>query len=154
MFRNTHFLLPFSYIQLFSKFCKIPGATEYIVLQTMVEIYKPPQKRISSQLMQKLQLFVSRYDNKNSFTIHVENTLNFQEDFPSTKQGREQDGNVIGITPNYKIGEQKPNSELNLGKTGSLPRGSGDYKMTYRQEDYKQTIIDPKVCFIILSSLR
>ncbi|CCD65376.1 Protein pat-12 [Caenorhabditis elegans] len=67
------------------------------------------------------------------------------EDFPSTKQGREQDGNVIGITPNYKIGEQKPNSELNLGKTGSLPRGSGDYKMTYRQEDYKQTIIDPKV---------
>ncbi|PIC40737.1 hypothetical protein B9Z55_008381 [Caenorhabditis nigoni] len=91
----------------------------------MVEIYKPPTKRISTSLMQKLQLF---------------------EDHPSTKQGREQEGRVIGITPNYKIGEGQPKSELNLGKTGYLPNGHGDYKMTSLQETYKQTLIDPKVC--------
>ncbi|CAP33521.1 Protein CBR-PAT-12 [Caenorhabditis briggsae] len=67
------------------------------------------------------------------------------EDHPSTKQGREQEGRVIGITPNYKIGEGQPKSELNLGKTGYLPNGHGDYKMTSLQETYKQTLIDPKV---------
>uniref|UniRef100_A0A1I7UJT6 NADH-ubiquinone oxidoreductase subunit n=1 Tax=Caenorhabditis tropicalis TaxID=1561998 RepID=A0A1I7UJT6_9PELO len=66
------------------------------------------------------------------------------EDFPSTKQGREQEGRVIGITPNYKIGEGQPKSELNLGKSGYLPNGQGDYKMTSLQETYKQTLIDPK----------
>nr|ACI49207.1 hypothetical protein Csp3_JD04.006 [Caenorhabditis angaria] len=76
------------------------------------------------------------------------------EDHPSTKQGSEHEGRVIGITPNYKIGEGVPKQELNLGKSGFLPNGTGDYKVSTLQETYKQTFIDPKVSMSNLYSVR
>ncbi|CAB3403663.1 unnamed protein product [Caenorhabditis bovis] len=71
------------------------------------------------------------------------------EDHPTTKEGAEREGKVIGITPNYKIGEGQPKHEVNLGRTGYLPNGQGDYKVSMRHEEYKQTFIDPKVSDIL-----
>ncbi|CAD6197562.1 unnamed protein product [Caenorhabditis auriculariae] len=67
------------------------------------------------------------------------------EDRPTTKEGKESEGRVQAITPNYKLGEETPRRELNLGRSGYLPNESGDYKMSMRKEDYKLTVIDPKV---------
>ncbi|KAK6034541.1 hypothetical protein COOONC_27955 [Cooperia oncophora] len=67
------------------------------------------------------------------------------EDHPSTKEGRAREGNVKTITPNYKLGTEKPSHELKLGTSGYLPNEKGDYKVSMRHEDYKLTVIDPKV---------
>ncbi|XGW16451.1 hypothetical protein V3C99_001708 [Haemonchus contortus] len=67
------------------------------------------------------------------------------EDHPSTKEGKAREGNVKTITPNYKLGTEKPSHELKLGTSGYLPNEKGDYKVSMRHEDYKLTVIDPKV---------
>ncbi|EYC07742.1 hypothetical protein Y032_0069g371 [Ancylostoma ceylanicum] len=67
------------------------------------------------------------------------------DDHPSTKEGRAREGNVKTITPNYKLGSEKPSTELKLGTSGYLPNEKGDYKVSMRHEDYKLTVIDPKV---------
>uniref|UniRef100_A0A1I7XSJ2 Ground-like domain-containing protein n=1 Tax=Heterorhabditis bacteriophora TaxID=37862 RepID=A0A1I7XSJ2_HETBA len=67
------------------------------------------------------------------------------EDHPSTKEGRAREGNVKTITPNYKLGSEKPSHDLKLGSSGYLPNEKGDYKVSMRHEDYKLTVIDPKV---------
>ncbi|KAE9415201.1 hypothetical protein Angca_001275, partial [Angiostrongylus cantonensis] len=67
------------------------------------------------------------------------------DDHPSTKEGKTRNGNVKTITPNYKLGSEKPSHELKLGPSGYLPEGQGDYKVSMRHEDYKLTVIDPKV---------
>ncbi|CAI2349796.1 unnamed protein product [Caenorhabditis sp. 36 PRJEB53466] len=69
------------------------------------------------------------------------------EERPSTKEGREQAGNVLGVHPNYKTGTGQPKQEIPLSRVGALPNGTGDYKVTSLQETYKQTLIDPKVLF-------
>ncbi|VDL83212.1 unnamed protein product [Nippostrongylus brasiliensis] len=51
------------------------------------------------------------------------------EDHPSTKEGRAREGNVKTITPNYKLGSEKPSHELKLGTSGYLPNEKGDYKV-------------------------
>lgn len=81
--------------------------------------------------------------------------LSLQEDHPSTKEGRSREGNVKTITPNYKLGSEKPvglhyprsrsvvllnvasfvdpvsfqSHELKLGTSGYLPNEKGDYKV-------------------------
>lgn len=44
-------------------------------------------------------------------------------------------------------GEDEPVQvhDVRLGTAGYLPSGTGDYKVSMRQEDYKQTVIDPRV---------
>ncbi|KAK6741532.1 hypothetical protein RB195_009411 [Necator americanus] len=66
-------------------------------------------------------------------------------DHPTTKEGRAREGNVKTITPSYKLGTEKPSTELKLGTSGYLPNERGDYKVSMRHEDYKLTVIDPKV---------
>ncbi|VDO60409.1 unnamed protein product, partial [Haemonchus placei] len=53
------------------------------------------------------------------------------EDHPSTKEGKAREGNVKTITPNYKLGTEKPSHELKLGTSGYLPNEKGDYKVGY-----------------------
>ncbi|KAK5973374.1 hypothetical protein GCK32_013591, partial [Trichostrongylus colubriformis] len=80
--------------------------------------------------------------------VHLERRVTktpFQGDHPSTKEGKALDGHVKTITPSYKLGTEKPSHELKIGASGYLPSEKGDYKVSMRHEDYKLTVIDPKV---------
>ncbi|VDO98938.1 unnamed protein product [Heligmosomoides polygyrus] len=68
------------------------------------------------------------------------------EDHPSTKEGRSREGNVKTITPNYKLGSEKPSHELKLGTSGYLPNEKGDYKVRSNANMplHSQTLPDAK----------
>ncbi|CAJ0578454.1 unnamed protein product, partial [Mesorhabditis spiculigera] len=66
-------------------------------------------------------------------------------DKPNTLEGEARSGVLRGITPNYKLGVEKPDSRIDLPHSGHIPNADGDYKVKQQQDHYKLTVIDPKV---------
>ncbi|CAJ0941409.1 unnamed protein product, partial [Mesorhabditis belari] len=67
------------------------------------------------------------------------------DDKPSTLEGEARSGMLRGITPNYKLGTERPDSRIDLPHSGHIPNADGDYKVKQQQDHYKLTVIDPKV---------